>query len=855
MAKKTKNNPEPELSTPAPAAAPAVKVKKQQSLFKLGLAYAIVAIALLLLVQVGALLLLKHGGDTQRQALAELELKHYQSVIDGFVRDREKSADALVADPAPLLAALASGSVTATEAQLLQRVPGATQVRLSPAVSDPSAPSTLSFALQDMVSRAVSAGKALPPELSYLNNAKVVTLARTVAGPSGVAGVVLVSYPFKPLNDELVNFGGRDGKLELGQGFGADKSPVIASNGDSVETDGPLKAHATRNPNWELRFAPAKSLGQDAVPFMVFLPLLLAAVLVVAVLFLLVLKRLEASLNEDLVQIDNFNENFLRFGQRAKPALTLSNFGNMLFHLEQYAAELRAGKVVVKPHSPDAIQDELASLNLLADDSSTLLGGAPAPKAAAPTQKSGKPAGKAAAPLRLPAQIFRAYDIRGKAGSELSIEVVRLLGLAIGSEVAAKGEQTVIVGRDARLSSPELIKALIDGLQASGRDVIDVGTVPTPVLYFATKTLGPTSGVMLTGSHNPAEDNGLKIVIAGHTLAGDEIKALKTRVENQDFVAGSGGYSQQNVSGEYIERVASDVVLARPFRVVVDGGNGVAGLLGVRVLEALGCKVVPLFCEPDGSFPNHHPDPAKPENLEDLQSAVASNEAQLGIAFDGDGDRIGIVTPAGKVIYTDRLMMLLAKHVLVSTPGADVVFDVKCSRDLVNVITANGGRPVMNRTGHSYLKAKLAETGAPLAGEMSGHIIFNDRWYGFDDALYAAARVLEILSMEAGDADAVFAEFPESISTPELSIPVEEEFKQPFMNMLVKKAQFKDGTLNTLDGVRVDFPDGWGLVRASNTTASLVARFEGRDEAAFARIKKQFREVLLSLEPGLELPF
>ncbi len=360
---------------------------------------------------------------------------------------------------------------------------------------------------------------------------------------------------------------------------------------------------------------------------------------------------------------------------------------------------------------------------------------------------------------------------------------------------------------------------------------------------------------MLTGSHNPAEDNGLKIVLAGHTLAGEEIKALKTRIEQQDFTSGMGGYTQQSVSANYIEQVASDVVLARPMKVVVDGGNGVAGNLGVRVLESLGCEVLPLFCEPDGNFPNHHPDPARPENLDDLARAVAANEAGLGIAFDGDGDRLGIVTPSGKVIYTDRLMMLLAQHVLASNPGADIIFDVKCSRDLVSVITGNGGRPVMNRTGHSYLKAKLAETGAPLAGEMSGHIIFNDRWYGFDDAIYAAARVLEILSLEAGDADAVFAAFPEAVSSPELHVPVDDSVKEPLVFMLAKKAQFKDATVNTLDGLRVDFADGWGLVRASNTTPSLSLRFEGRDEPAFQRIQGQFRDLLLSIEPELKLPF
>jgi len=338
-------------------------------------------------------------------------------------------------------------------------------------------------------------------------------------------------------------------------------------------------------------------------------------------------------------------------------------------------------------------------------------------------------------------------------------------------------------------------------------------------------------------------------------LAGDDIQALRIRIEKSDLTSGSGGLSQQNVAEDYIERVSMDIALARPVRVVVDAGNGVAGVIGPRVLEALGCTVIPLFCEIDGTFPNHHPDPSKPENLEDLMGVVAANNADIGIAFDGDGDRIGVVTAGGKNIFADRLMMLYAKHVLTTNPGADIIFDVKCTRDLPALISSLGGRPVMCKTGHSFIKGKLKETGAALAGEMSGHIFFNDRWFGFDDAIYSAARLLEILSLESGSSDAMFAEFPENPSTPEINIPVPDESKFAVMEALKYAASFPDANIITIDGLRVEFADSWGLVRASNTTPCLVARFEGKTPAALVAVQEKFRSLLLGVDPQINLPF
>lgn len=448
-------------------------------------------------------------------------------------------------------------------------------------------------------------------------------------------------------------------------------------------------------------------------------------------------------------------------------------------------------------------------------------------------------------------EIFRAYDIRGVVGVDLSEDAAFTIGQAIGAEAAARGETTVVVGYDGRLSGPSLSAALIAGLRASGRDVINVGMVPTPVLYFAAKTIATGSGVMLTGSHNPANYNGFKIMVAGDTLSGDAIQDLLRRIQQQDFVSGNGALTAQNVADSYVERIANDVVVGQPLKIVVDAGNGVAGPIALKVFQALGCVVVPLFCEVDGNFPNHHPDPSKPKNLQDLIRVVAEEKADIGIAFDGDGDRIGVVTPKGKNIYPDRLMMLYAENVLAANPGADIVFDVKCTRDLATLISRLGGRPVMSKTGHSFIKSKLKETGAALAGEMSGHIFFNDRWYGFDDATYSASRLLEILANEDVNADQVFARYPENPSTPEINVTVADDKKFALVELLKQKAQFPDAHTITIDGLRVEFKEGWGLIRASNTTPCLVIRFEGQTEAGLHAVQEKFRALLAQVDPEL----
>lgn len=452
-------------------------------------------------------------------------------------------------------------------------------------------------------------------------------------------------------------------------------------------------------------------------------------------------------------------------------------------------------------------------------------------------------------------EIFKAYDIRGIVGHSLTPEIVEQIGLAIGSEALQAGDTAVVIGRDGRLSGPDMVAALAQGITASGCHVIDIGMVPTPLTYFATHHLKIGAAVSVTGSHNPPNYNGLKIMIGTHTLAGERIQDLKRRIEKQAFSSGAGQSSQEDVLAAYLERVTQDIHLERPLRVVSDCGNGVAGVLAPRLLRDIGCEVIELFSEVDGHFPNHHPDPSVADNLQDLVTAVKAHQADLGLAFDGDGDRLGVITNTGQVIWPDRQMILFAQDILSRHPGAEIIYDVKCTRLLPEAIAAAGGRPTMWKTGHSFIKAKLRESGAALGGEMSGHLFFKERWYGFDDALYAAARLCEALSKTNDSPSDVFAAIPDTVNTPELRLEMNEGEHYALISELVATAHFPDGEICDIDGVRVDFADGFGLARASNTTPTVILRFEATDAAALERIQEAYRRQLLALRPDLSLPF
>ncbi len=458
-------------------------------------------------------------------------------------------------------------------------------------------------------------------------------------------------------------------------------------------------------------------------------------------------------------------------------------------------------------------------------------------------------------PPQLDASIFKAYDVRGIVDKTLTEDAVYWIGRALGAEAEARGEQHIYVARDGRLSGPKLIAALTRGLTEAGRDVTDLGMAPTPVLYYAAYELGSGSGIMITGSHNPPEYNGLKMVLGGTTLSGPGIQQLRKRIESGTLSEGSGSVDKADVVTQYIERITRDVKLAKPMKVIVDCGNGVAGGVAPPLLRALGCEVSELFCDVDGNFPNHHPDPSKPENLADLKQALAEQQADIGLAFDGDGDRLGVLTPTGNVIWADRQMMLYAQDVLSRNPGAEIIYDIKCTTNLHKIIEQAGGKATMWKTGHSFIKAKLKESGAQLAGEMSGHIFFKERWYGFDDATYTASRLLEILSKDGRSADEIFNALPDNINTPELNMNTAEGENHPLVERLVAAADFPNAKITTIDGLRVDFDDGFGLVRASNTTPCLVFRFEATNETALARIQEDFRTLLTTQAPEAELPF
>lgn len=455
----------------------------------------------------------------------------------------------------------------------------------------------------------------------------------------------------------------------------------------------------------------------------------------------------------------------------------------------------------------------------------------------------------------LPKEIFKAYDIRGIVGKTLTPEIVVAIGHAIGSEASARGQSAIAIGRDGRLSGPELIAALARGIQKSGMDVIDVGCVPTPMVYFAAHHLHTRCAVMLTGSHNPPDYNGLKMVLADETLSGETIQKLRLRIEQNDLVHGSGSYSQQDISAAYIAHIVSDIKLARPMKVTVDCGNGVAGAYVAELYRQLGCQVEEMFCVVDGHFPNHHPDPSQPENLQDLIAALRDNDSELGLAFDGDGDRLGVVTKDGKIIYPDRQLMLFAADVLSRNPGAEIIFDVKSTRNLFGWIRKHGGKPTLWKTGHSLVKAKMRETGALLAGEMSGHMFFKERWYGFDDGLYAGARLLEILS-KLPDPSATLNALPDAFCTPELHIHTAEGEHHALLAQLQKTAKFTGANeVITLDGLRVEYADGFGLARPSNTTPVIVMRFEADNADALKRIQNEFRRIFQQAAPHLKLPF
>ena len=684
-------------------------------------------------------------------------------------------------------------------------------------------------------------GKTVAPEAYKKGRQSVITLLQTVGeAPDSIEGALLLSLDSRAFSKNMDRLIANRGQLSLQQQLNGENLTVFQSGEGSGEAAAVIASFPGNN-NWQLEFRASDQLiaatrASTLVPWGL---LGLASVLLLAG-GLWVYARLCRKLDIEFDYLKGYLE-LLKDGERALPPSlqldTLTEIGALAFEVSQLPP------VSGKPSRSDA--EAAAELG-------EKMSGKSASKAVDHSdhvEELEEPAEPGLQPVA--AGIFRAYDIRGVAGEDLSLDAVYQIGVAMGSEAQDKGERSVIIARDGRLSSEELSLQLAKGLQDSGVDIIDLGLAPTPILYFATQQLNTASGVMVTGSHNPPEYNGLKVVLGGKTLAGDAIMALKQRIDQQRLHSGSGTYSTADIGAQYIDYVLGDIAVAQPLKIVLDCGNGVAGILAPRLFEELGCEVVPLYCEVDGNFPNHHPDPTVAENLADLIAQVREHGADLGIAFDGDGDRLGVVTASGEIVAADRLLMLFAQDVVSRNPGCDVIFDVKCTRHLNDVIASYGGRPIMWKSGHSLIKQKMVETGALLGGEYSGHIFFKERWFGFDDGLYSAARLIEIMSTTNPDLDQLLEQFPKPYSTPELYLEVGEERKFAIADKFGAEAEFGNAKVSHIDGVRVDLPEGWGLLRASNTTPRLVMRFEAESEQALAHIQQLFRAELQRLEPDL----
>ncbi len=813
------------------------------------------------------------SGRLTEQFAAQVEtlVDFYSSSIDRVARDPAIAGLLMAGDEAALRereAVLATLSPAAINVQLLP--PGVDQV-------DPDATPPLGYAALAQMREAEA--RAQPPltEVHLFNTPQQhINIIRRVSDPATdkVVGLVMLSLSGEAFSGVLGGARQLSGYVELQQ-TGAKGAPVTLSRqGEAQYKEGePVAVSSVKGSRWQVAYWPA----QSSAAFLVrtgqwVLAAFLVAAAVMAAITLMLFRRLSGALNQDQISLVNLAKD-VRDGQaRGEYPCGLNEMQETMAFMtrivglaqsrdhiahsrdeqvdysQQTAAEAVAvaaddGPVDTETGQQTGLQELSPGYEALHGDSMVVEEG---PLEFGPEDET---------EIMPDASIFRAYDIRGVVNQTLTPGVVRLIGRAIGSEAIQRGRNTVVVGRDGRLSGPTLAQALIAGLTETGCEVKDIGVVPTPVLYFAANHLDTQTGVVVTGSHNPPDYNGLKIMIDGETLSGNSIQHLRERIEAGNFISGEGGVEEVDIIPDYIERIRSDIQLDRPLKVVVDCGNGVAGAVAPQLLKAIGCEVTELFCEVDGNFPNHHPDPSKPENLKDLIATVKQVQADVGLAFDGDGDRLGVVTTEGNVVWADRVLMLFAGDVLDRNPGGLIIYDVKCSRFLDRIIREHGGEPLMWKTGHSFIKAKIRETGALLAGEMSGHIFFKERWYGFDDGLYAAARLLEILGKDERPASEVFASLPDSENTPELNVTMQEGEPPGFIERLLASAHFEGARVSTIDGLRADFDDGWGLVRASNTTPVLVLRFEADDEVALTRIMEDFRRVMLQVEPGLSLPF
>jgi phosphomannomutase/phosphoglucomutase len=793
---------------------------------------------------------------TTQQAAAQLGalLDFYAATVGQLAKDPE------------IARLMKSGNTKALhqrEEELVALFPRALNIQLLPPGIDQvdmNATPPLSYAALAQIREAERSDTPPPAEVQLLNTPQQhINIVRRVVAPgqSDVVGLVMLSLSSDVLMGTLKQVGRDEGYLEFQQ-LGAKGAPaVVGQQGDPKYREGTAAAvQEVPGSRWRMAYWPvhhsATYLGKISL---IVLVMFLVAAAGMTGMTLMLFRRLTAALRQDQISLVTLMKDFRDEQVRREYPYGLDEMQETLEFMTSLAGgySFKGNSTAPLEREQDAdyvaAGDQLGTVlpefdSLQVDD---LIVEEDALEFASPVPAEEK--------VEVDASIFRAYDIRGVVNRTLTEGAVKLIGRAIGSEALQRGRRTVIVGRDGRLSGPALSRALIDGLTETGCEVKDIGCVPTPVLYFAAHYLDTQTGVIVTGSHNPPDYNGLKIMIDGETLSGESIQQLRERIESGTFISGKGSVETINVVPDYIERIRGDVSVARPLKVVVDCGNGVAGNVVPQLLREIGCKVTELYCEVDGNFPNHHPDPSKPDNLKDLIRVVRQIKADVGLAFDGDGDRLGVITTEGNIVWPDRVLMLFAGDVLDRNPGGQIIYDVKCSRFLDTIIREHGGAPLMWKTGHSFIKSKMKQTGALLAGEMSGHIFFKERWYGFDDGLYAAARLLEVLAKDDRPASRVFESLPDSVNTPEINIGMQEGEPPRFIERLLANAHLADARISTIDGMRADFDDGWGLVRASNTTPVLVLRFEADNDEALERIMGEFRRVMLQVEPKLSLPF
>jgi len=808
------------------------KPKKAQSLSRLLLIVG-AGVGLLLSVNLAVYLQKTQIEDVRVEKLNRLAQQRAEisaQTAENYIKNI-RSTLSLFAQKATLNAALVIGeqkTLDASAEAIKKQIDDVIAVQFIPkgkAVLNQNTVPPLRFTELEMIRRAEARENVLP-EAAKLKDKWIINFIEPLPHDrdQDVTGIMLVSVEVDSLKTLLAQGRLTLGELTLTQKFGSLDPLTVFSIGQGEAGD--AVSHVVRNSYWSVRFIPSHTMAQSAQ---------IDAHKVYALML---------ALGVGLVVLFGFAGLFVgRIVEKRRQQIAVPS-----------AVEAESG-VSVKPSDltdPIYQSADILDIDIVSEDEDLLgLEDVSVPEAQVSSEDILDIAEDRS---DIPDVVFRAYDIRGIAKDQITNELARLIGQAVGSEAIDNGQDTLIVARDARLTSPELTEWLIRGILSSGCHVLNIGTVPTPLMYFAAATLQESqSGVMVTASHNPKEFNGFKLVMNGKSRSGEDVKAIRRRIIHKDIYEGAGEERHHEIVGDYVDTIFSDVALAGDISIVIDAGNGVTGTVAPKLFEELGCHVTPLFCNLDGNFPNHSPDPSIESNLAALIGKVKETQADLGVAFDGDGDRLIVVTSTGRIIWPDQLLMLFAKDIVSRNPGADVVFDVKSTRHLVGCITSFGGRPIMWKTGHAPMKLKMQETGALLGGEYSGHIFIKDRWFGFDDGMYAAARLIEILSLQGEPLDAMFDEFPISPATPEIRVPVSEEKKFDIVEKLAKNADFGDGRITTIDGVRVDFPYGWGLVRASNTSANLTLRFEADDEESLHKVKAIIAKALKETDSSITI--